>query len=194
MPRSTLLIRGTVLGNKLTVPVAGLPSDSGWDISLPILGHAQPKAWGTDIPVDALLNGLPPWPSNPPIDESTTPLSPLGHFADNLYNLGPTTLPDYAASLDIFAESTFPNIVAERLKAGLAVFLGGVDGRTSWDIEKNIWQIDKDRSKDGNMQVRSWSNGLATDERWKWELMTDEWVWFSIARLGWLMVTVRLMI
>jgi hypothetical protein len=98
----------------------------------------------------------------------------LGHFADNLYDLGSTYIPDFAASLDIFADSSFPHEVAQKLKFGLAVHLGGVDGMKAWDSEKNIWQTDKDRGKEGDTEVMSWRSEMTRNQGWKWDLLTDE--------------------
>lgn len=90
--------------------------------------------------------------------------------------MGPTHLPDYVAALDIFAASSFPHEVAQKLKFGLAVYLAGVNGQTPWDSEKYIWQTDKDHGKKSNWEVRSWSAGQAQNEGWKWDLLSDEYV------------------
>ncbi|WWD20536.1 hypothetical protein CI109_105012 [Kwoniella shandongensis] len=135
----------------------------------------QPQPWGHSLSSSRLLNGLRTWPSNPPYDEETPALSSLGHFADNIYNVGPLTMVEYKEQLEEFVRNAFPEKVADQLKEGLNRYLNGDEGRGNrrWDEKKIIWQTDKDKSRQDNEEVKSWRDGKARDEGWKWDLMTD---------------------
>lgn len=132
--------------------------------------------WGVDLETNYFTNGLTPWLSNPPINETEAPLSELGHFADNTYKLGALILPDYEAQLSEFAIVAFPNNITERLNDGLRRYLG-TPGNTGedWDEHKRVWQTDKDTRHSESSEVRSWKGSLARDEGWSWDLLTDQY-------------------
>lgn len=132
--------------------------------------------WGLDLASDKLLAGLQPWPPNPPQDETIPALSDLGHFADNIYNIGPLDIPSYREKLDEFAQVAFPKNMMEQVMAGLARYMGTDEerqGRAEWAGEKNVWQTDKDTRFSQSAEVASWKRGSAKDEGWKYDLFTD---------------------
>jgi alpha 1,6-mannosyltransferase len=107
------------------------------------------------------------------IDEETPPLSELGHFADNIYKLGPLTMKDYAAQLLEFVELAFPKKVAAAMRGDVTRYLEQPSGGVRWDKEKYIWQTDKDERHAESVEVESWNKGQAGNEGWEWDLVTD---------------------
>jgi alpha 1,6-mannosyltransferase len=165
-------------GEESPSPTHTSPSFTQIDLSptLPI------QTWGLDLSSDKLLAGLAPWPENPPYDaENTAPLSSLGHFADNIYKIGPITLAEYTAQLTEFASVAFPDKIKQKLLQGLSAALSTTseDSKTrsslaNWRSVKKIWQTDKDSSLKDSAEVQSWRRGKAFDEGWDWSLMTDK--------------------
>ena len=133
----------------------------------------QSEAWGVRLKTNHFLDGLTPWPPNPPIDDSVPPLSSLGYFADNIYKLGPLTLPEYTAQLLEFSEVAFPKHVTERLKNGLNILGNAAERGGDWDANKRIWQTDKSTRHTDSQEVTSWRGGMAQDDGWRWALLTD---------------------
>lgn len=131
------------------------------------------QKWGLDLSSGKLLAGLAPWPHNPPIEETTQPLSSLGHFADDLYKLGPITLPEYHAQLAGFIDVAFPKSLRKEFSDALDEYTRDGEGKQAWDVQKIIWQTDKDESRKNDRRVKSWSEGQAQNEGWKYELVTD---------------------
>ncbi|KAK8850357.1 hypothetical protein IAR55_004275 [Kwoniella newhampshirensis] len=140
------------------------------------LAHIQPQPWGHALSSSRLLNGLRAWPANPPYDEESPALSFLGHFADNIYNIGPLTLPEYTDQLKEFVHAGFPKKVAETLMKGLEKYLGDDDAgakKEKWDAKKTVWQTDRNTRHQDSEDVSSWKDGKAREEGWNWNLMTD---------------------
>ena len=152
----------------------------------PLPKGADLERWGLDLTSDKLLAGLSSWPPNPPIDESQPALSELGHFADNIYKLGPLDMEGYAKQLYQFAEVAFPRDIAKELKQDMERYLpvqhkdgtfGEIGGEAEdWDSNKIIWQTDKDERHLQSAQVQSWKSGSVKDEGWKWDLVSDPYV------------------
>lgn len=130
------------------------------------------QIWGVDLETKQLLEGLTTWPPNPPIDEIMTPLSSLGHFADNIYKLGPLTLPEYTDQLDEFVNVAFPEQLVG-LQDGLRGLREANVTGESWDVEKKIWQTDKDTRHSDSAEVSTWKGPLAKHDGWNWEMLTD---------------------
>lgn len=141
------------------------------------------QKWGLDLSSEHLLSGISPWPTNPPIEEDAQPLSSLGHFADNLYKLGAITLPEYHAQLAEFIHVAFPRVLRKELENALEAYTTDGAGRQAWDVQKIIWQTDKDESRKDDRTVRSWSAGQAQGQGWQYEMVTDASVepkpWFQ---------------
>jgi alpha 1,6-mannosyltransferase len=138
--------------------------------------HAPPAplaSWGLKLDSSKLLAGLSPWLSNPDVDESVEPLSVLGHFADNIYKLGPLSMADYRAQLLEFVDVAFPKGIKTGMKEDVARFLEEPLGGAAWDSEKSIWQTDKDNRHAESREVGTWKSGQAQNEGWKWDLETD---------------------
>lgn len=145
------------------------------------LSHISSRKWGLDLSPAKLLNGLAPWPSNPPINESAEALSVLGHFADDVYNYGPDTIEEYRKHLRTFIDVGWPKELKEVLTKGLDRFtmsdagpVEGEEGYWDWDREKYVWQTDKDLRHVESEEVASWKDWRMDQERWKWDLLTDE--------------------
>ena len=153
------------------------------------------QTWGVDLSSSQFLSGISPWPQNPPTDPDSPPLSSLGHFADEIYLLGPMTRDGYTAQLYEFATVAFPPDIAEKLKRALHRYLGSSSGLDasrdgggggggvnveigvqvdSWNGNKNVWQTDKDASLTRGSELTSWRYGQAQDEGWQWDLLTDK--------------------
>lgn len=132
--------------------------------------------WGLNLDSGKLLAGLNPWPPNPPFDPDTPPLSTLGQFADNIYNLGPLDLPSYKEMMYNFVDESFPTHLSQAIRSRMEGYLEeGQGGKMDdWDRVKKIWQTDKDRDQVGSREIGSWRDGAAAKEGWEWELMTDE--------------------
>lgn len=135
------------------------------------------QMWGLDLSASHFLDGLTPWPENPPYEDQP-PLSALGHVADSVYNFGPSTLPEYFAQLSEFIDVAFPPSLTKPLRDRLAGYLhSGTDAKTEkWDVRKAIWQTDKDESRVNEDSVKGWKQGLAKDEGWQWEMVPDRCV------------------
>ncbi|KIR51471.1 alpha 1,6-mannosyltransferase [Cryptococcus gattii Ru294] len=145
------------------------------------LSHISSRKWGLDLSPAKLLNGLAPWPSNPPINESAEALSVLGHFADDVYNYGPDTIEEYRKHLRTFIDVGWPKELEEVLTKGLDRFtmsdagpVEGEEGYWDWDREKYVWQTDKDLRHVESEEVASWKDWRMDQERWKWDLLTDD--------------------
>jgi len=132
------------------------------------------QTWGVSLSADNLLAGLTPWPPNPPFEDQP-PLSDLGHFADNTYKLGPLTLMDYHAQLTEFIDVALPKGIRKHYHQQLDRYLVGENKRNyeKWDEVKSIWQTDKDEGRAQSKPVLTWRQGLAKDEGWEWEMVTD---------------------
>jgi hypothetical protein len=137
------------------------------------------QTWGLDLSSSHLLAGLKPFPENPKPEENQPPLSPLGHFADDIYLIGPLTRDEYRETMLNFAEVAFPKKLVEGLQSGVKKYLDGVgegEGKVKegWmGGKKKVWQTDKDDGLVGSDEVKSWKGGSAKDEGWDWELMDD---------------------
>ncbi|KAK4688270.1 hypothetical protein P7C73_g1849, partial [Tremellales sp. Uapishka_1] len=169
-PAPSSLIPGVVVGTQ-GVYLYSDPPSAGQSTA-----HPSPEplsSWGRDLSSSDLLDGLSPWPPNPAFQEDEPALSTLGHFADDIYNLGPLDLESYNASLSTFISLAFPEDLQEGLQRGLSRYLAG--GQTEdWDVAKNIWQTDKTEERYGESQeVVSWKDGRGTSEGWKWDLLSD---------------------
>ncbi|KIR35769.1 alpha 1,6-mannosyltransferase [Cryptococcus deuterogattii CA1014] len=145
------------------------------------LSHISSRKWGLDLSSAKLLNGLAPWPSNPPINESAEALSVLGHFADDVYNYGPDTIEEYRKHLRTFIDVGWPKKLKEVLTKGLDRFtmsdagpVEGEEGYWDWDREKYVWQTDKDLRHAESEEVASWKDWRMDQEGWKWDLLTDD--------------------
>jgi len=150
------------------------------------------QKWGADLSSERILTGLSPWPSNPPIPENQPPLSSLGRLADEVYKVGPLTLPDYAHQLLEFVDVAFPLHLATTLRNDVEAYLRNsldevaLEGRRPerWDGVKRIWQTDKDESMSDDRNVKSWREGGAVNDGWEWELVSDAYVNCSLDS-GW---------
>ena len=175
LPGVVIGANGVYLGSDMT--------DSSLHPS-PTINEAGPEArppdpelietWGVNLKINHFRDGLTPWPHNPSIDESSSPLSTLGHFADNIYKLGPLSLAEYTAQLTEFATVAFPKDMARILRDSLETFLERAGIKKGWDLEKNVWQTAKDSRHTESSEVASWKDGKARDEGWKWELLSDQ--------------------
>ncbi len=143
------------------------------DLGVDIAPPSSIQTWGLNLKTNHLLDGLTPWPPNPTINGSDSPLSSLGHFADNVYKLGPLMVPEYTDQLFAFTTAAFPKALGARLKNALSRYMSGEDMGESWDTNKNVWQTDKNTRHSDSSEVGSWKNGKAKDEGWKWDLLTD---------------------
>ena len=114
-----------------------------------------------------------PWPTQAKYTEIDKPLSPLGKTADEVYNMGYGKVSEMVAQLDAFILNAFPEGLQGELRSGMARYLAGVGSKDSWDEEKNIWQTDKNREKEGTSAVNSWRNGNALEEGWNWEMIDE---------------------
>lgn len=172
-PAPTSLIPGIVIGSNGVYH----PSDEAASSDAHPHPHPDPLAqWGLNLSSTELMDGLSPWVPNPAIDDSKPPLSPLGHFADQIYKFGPLDLATYTAQLREFISVAFPDDISVVLDAGLDVTLDegleGKGGRQAWDSTKIVWQTDKNNDRADIEEVQSWHK--AEDEGWKWDLVTDE--------------------
>jgi len=138
---------------------------------VPILPSVDIYKWGLSLTSSELLEGLIPWPTR--ARYSDKPLSPLGRTADEVYNMGFGEVSEMAAQLDAFISKAFPEAMQGTLKSGTASYLAGIGSKDSWDTEKNIWQTDKDRKKEGTSEVRTWRNGSTREEGWNWEMIDE---------------------
>jgi hypothetical protein len=113
------------------------------------------QTWGLDLSSSHFLAGLKPFPENPKPEENQPPLSPLGHFADDIYLIGPLTRDEYRETMLNFAEVAFPKKLVEGLQSGVKKYLDGVG--------------------EGEGKVKEgWMGGKrAPDAGWDWELMDD---------------------
>ncbi|WVQ85821.1 hypothetical protein IAT38_007989 [Cryptococcus sp. DSM 104549] len=195
-------IPGVIIGtNGSILPSSSSPDpDTSSDTSdPPVLSHAEkmaalagilPQPWGLTLSSSSLLQGLSPWPANPPIDESAPALSSLGHFADDIYDFGPRTMGEYRKMMGEFVKAGFPKEMRGVLMEGLVRFLGEGEGvkrveaeaeaeddagnKWDWDREKYVWQTDKDERHVDSPEVTTWKHGRASNEKWEWDLMTDK--------------------
>ncbi|WVN89581.1 uncharacterized protein L203_104808 [Cryptococcus depauperatus CBS 7841] len=146
------------------------------------LADIFPQQWGLKLIPAHLTAGLVPWPSNPPINESQPALSALGYFADNIYNIGPRDMEEYRKHLKKFINAAWPRSMQPLLLKGLNHFTlpsftgekTGGQGDYDWDKEKYVWQTDKDMRHAESKEVASWKEGIATNEGWQWDLVTDK--------------------
>jgi hypothetical protein len=140
---------------------------------IPILPSVDIYKWGLLYNSSELLEGLKPWPAQSKYSKMNEPLSSLGKTADEVYNMGDRQLLETAAQLDVFILNAFPEAMQGILKSGIAKYLTGAGIRDSWNKEKNIWQTDKNREKEGTSAVNSWRNGNALEENWNWEMIDE---------------------
>ena len=131
------------------------------------------QSWGLDLRADRFLAGLEPWPSDTPTDADIEPLSSLGEVADEVYHLGHLGLANYTSQMEDFANVAFPKAVSEHLVTGMSDFLDGDGVEAAWDAHKRIWQTAKDATGGSGPQVKTWKQGQAISEGWKWQLLTD---------------------
>ena len=140
---------------------------------IPVLASVDIYTWGVSSNSSELLDGMRPWPTRPKYSEIDKPLSPLGKVADEVYNMGYRELSDTAAQLDVFISNAFPTAMQVTLESSVARYLGGIGIKDSWDKEKNIWQTDKNREKEGTSLVGSWTKGRAFEEGWNWKMIEE---------------------
>lgn len=146
---------------------------------IPVLPSVNIKTWGLKYDSDDLLSGLISWPSYRQFSEVDTPLSSLGHKADQVYNLGYWELPETAAQLDVFAGSCFPEKIQGDLKFGIARYLAGVATKDAWNRTsasgegRKIWQTAPNGGKDASPDVQSWRNGKAQEEDWGYQMIHE---------------------
>ncbi|WRT70510.1 uncharacterized protein IL334_007508 [Kwoniella shivajii] len=180
---------GVIIGSNGKIHSNGEPSGSvetdnkelSYGEKMAALAHINPPEWGISLSSEKILAGLRRFPENPSIDETIPPLSSLGHFADNIYSIGPLTMNDYMAQMREFANIAFPKPLSGKLVDGLKRYLddnsnesGVQKQKESWETNKKIWQTDKDSRRVESNEVKSWKDGKASDEGWEWEFLNDQ--------------------
>jgi len=140
---------------------------------VPILPSVDIYQWGLSSNSSELLDGLKPWPTQARYSEKDVPLSPLGKMADAVYNMGYGEVSKTTAQLDAFIMNAFPETMQGKLKSSMANYFAGVGSKESWDKEKNIWQTDRNREKEGTSAVNSWRNVNGLEEGWNWEMIDE---------------------
>lgn len=131
--------------------------------------HSSP-AWGVVEPsARRLTAGMFPWPER----NASSPASRI----DAAFDLGHASSSMYWLALDKFATTAFPPPLRRPLVSSLKTYRE--THGAAWDIEKVIWQTDKDASSLHKRAVASWRRGETADEGWAATLLTNESVWWE---------------